>query len=99
MKVKIIATIVADINVFPDEIINSDTIGDYVSQLNCDIGNDALFYLSNYLKNTNDIIVNSAEPYGDEGIEEYSKLLENWINEYPKRLAEWQEKLKQNESS
>lgn len=90
MKVKIIATIVTDINVFPDEIINSDTIGDYASQLNCDIGNDALFYLSNCLKNANDIIVNSAEPYDDEGIEEYSKLLNNWVIEYPKLIKEYE---------
>ena len=28
MKVKIIATIIADIDVFPDDVINSDTIAD-----------------------------------------------------------------------
>ena len=36
MKVKFIATIYADITVYPDEFINSDTIGDYKAQLDCD---------------------------------------------------------------
>lgn len=78
MKVKFIATIIADIDVYPDDVINSDTIGDYKAQLDCDLGNAALFYLSNHLKRTEDIIINMAEPEYHEGIEEYGKLLNNW---------------------
>lgn len=84
MKVKIIATVIADINVFPDDVLNSDTIADYVTQLNCDIGNAALEYLSNHLKNV-DIEINMAEPELYDGIEEYSKLLNNWQSEYNER--------------
>lgn len=75
MKVKFIATIYADINVYPDEFINSDTIGDYKAQLDCDLGNAALDYMR-YDK-AEEIIINAAEPY-DEGIDEYGKLLEDW---------------------
>ena len=87
MKVKFIATIVADIDVFPDDVINSDTIADYVTQLNCDIDNGALWYLSNRLKRSDDIVIMSSEPY-DEGIEEYGKLLNNWQSEYERRMNE-----------
>lgn len=75
MKVKFIATIYADINVYPDKFINSDTIGDYKAQLDCDLVNAALGYMR-YDK-AEEIIINSAEPY-DEGIDEYGKLLESW---------------------
>jgi hypothetical protein len=88
MKVKFIATIVADIDVFPDDVINSDTIADYVTQLNCDIDNGALWYLSNRLKRSDDIVIMSSEPYDDEGIEEYGKLLNNWQSEYERRMNE-----------
>ena len=86
MKVKIIATIIADIDVFPDDVINSDTIADYATQLNCDIDNGALQYLCDRLKRADDIIIMSSEPYEDEGIEEYGKLLNNWQSEYKKRM-------------
>lgn len=46
MKVKIIATIITDIPVHTDDVCNSDTIADYVTQLKCDIDNAALEYLS-----------------------------------------------------
>ena len=88
MKVKIIATIVADINVFPDDVINSDTIADYTTQLNCDIDNGALWYLHNRLEKSTDVIIMSTEPYGDEGIKEYGKLLNNWQPEYERRINE-----------
>lgn len=76
MKVKFIATIYADINVYPDDFNNYDTIGDYKAQLDCDLGNAALDHITN-IKKAEDIIINSAEPY-DEGIDEYGKLLEDW---------------------
>lgn len=87
MKVKFIATIVADIDVFPDDVVNSDTIADYTTQLNCDIDNGALWYLRDRLRGTDDIIIMSSEPY-DEGIEEYGKLLNNWQPEYERRMNE-----------
>lgn len=88
MKVKIIATIVADIDIFPDDVINSDTIGDYKAELDCDIDNGALWYLRNRLKRADDIIIMSSEPYDGEGIEEYGKLLNNWQPEYERRINE-----------
>lgn len=84
MKVKIIATVIADIDVFPDDVLNSDTIADYVTQLDCDIDNAALYYLSDCLKHA-DIEINMSEPEGDEGIEEYGKLINNWQSEYNER--------------
>lgn len=75
MKVKFLATIYADINVYPDEFINSDTIGDYKAQLDCDLVNAALGHIVNI--KAEDVIIETAEPY-DEGIDEYGKLLEDW---------------------
>lgn len=84
MKVKIIATIIDDIDIFPDDVLNSDTIADYVTQLNCDIDNAALDYLSHQLKHV-DIEINMTEPEFYDGIEEYEKLLNNWQTEYNER--------------
>lgn len=84
MKVKIIATVIADIDVFPDDVLNSDTIADYVTQLDCDIDNAALEYLSKHLKNV-DIEINMTEPEFYDGIEEYGKLINNWQSEYNER--------------
>lgn len=90
MKVKFIATIVADIDVFPDDVINSDTIGDYKAELDCNIGNAACDYLSHNLPNAEDIIINMAEPEYHEGIEAYSKLLDNWKPEYERRMKKYE---------
>ena len=87
MKVKFIATIVADIDVFPDDGVNSDTIGDYKAELDCNISNAACTYLAHNLPNAEDIIINMAEPEYHEGIEEYSQLLNNWQPEYKKRMG------------
>lgn len=92
MKVKFIATIIADINVYPDEVINSDTVGDYKAVLDCDIGNAALIYLSDHLQKADDITINMAEPEYHDGIEEYSKLLNNWQSEYNKRMKKYETK-------
>lgn len=86
MKVKFIATIIADINIYPDEVINSDTIGDYKAELDCDMGNAACDYLAHNLPNAEDIIINMAEPEYHEGIETYSKLLNSWQDEYNKKI-------------
>lgn len=85
MKIKFITTIVADVDVFPDDVLNSDTIADYTMQLNCDIDNAALFYLTDRLKQYDSIEIISAEPYD---VEEYSKLLNNWQPEYKRRMNE-----------
>ena len=76
-----------DIPIFPDDVINSDTIGDYVSELNCCLGNDALMYLGNKLPKAEEIKILSAHPT-DEGIEEYENLVNNWESEYTRRNHE-----------
>lgn len=92
MKVKFIATIIADINVFTDDVVNSDTVGDYKAELDCDISNAACAYLATHLPNTSDIIVNMAEPEYHDGIEEYSKLLNNWKPEYDRIMKKYEAK-------
>lgn len=92
MKVKFIATIVADINIFPDDVVNSDTIGDYKAELDCNICNAACAYLSQNLSNAEDIIINMAEPEYYEGIEAYSKLLNNWKLEYERIMKKYETK-------
>jgi hypothetical protein len=42
MKVSIIAKIITDIDVSLDDVVNSDTVGEYQTQLHCDVGNSAL---------------------------------------------------------
>lgn len=92
MKVKFIATIIADIDVYPEDVLNSDTIGDYKAELDCDIGNAALLYLSHNLPRTEEITINMAEPEYHEGIEEYGKLLNNWKPEYDRRMKKYESK-------
>lgn len=72
MKVKIIATIWADVNISPPEVINSDTIGDYKA-------GDCI----NFDGSWEEIEINSVEPYED-GVEEYGNILNNWQPEYNK---------------
>lgn len=91
MLVKCIVEIVTEVDVIPDDVCNSDTIGDYKAELDCSIGNDALHYLSRKFPKS-DIVVHSSEPWG-EGVEEYGKILNNWRPEYERRMA----KYKQNE--
>lgn len=89
MKVKIIAEIIADVHVFPDDVLNSDTVGDYKSELDCNIGNDSLKYLMDYLPQNTDITILSAQP-DDEGIEEYNQILNNWQQEYNERIKKYE---------
>lgn len=89
MIVKIIAEIVADVDVFPDDVLNSDTVGDYKSELDCDVGNASLFYLSQYLPQPTDIKILSAQP-DDEGIEEYNQILNNWQQEYNEHIKKYE---------
>ena len=89
MKVKIIAEIIADVHVFPDDVLNSDTVGDYKSELDCNVGNDSLSYLMGYLPQNTDITILSAQP-DDEGVEEYNKILNNWQQEYNERIKKYE---------
>lgn len=89
MIVKIIAEIVADIDVFPDDVLNSDTVGDYKSELYCNVGNDSLFYLSQHLPRPTDIKILSSQP-DDEGIDEYNQILNHWQQEYNERIKKYE---------
>lgn len=80
MKVKIIATIWADINVYPPEVINSDTVGDYKSELDANIHNQAGDCI-NFNGKWEEIEVNSVEPYED-GVDEYGDILNKWQSKY-----------------
>ena len=89
MQVKFITEIVADISVFPEDVCNFDTVGDYNTGLTCEVGNGALDYLSTHLKGFYDIKILSAEPVED-GIDEYNKLLNNWQGEYSKIMKKYE---------
>lgn len=88
MKVTIIAEISADIPVYPDDVINSDTLEEYREELDCCIGNDALSYLSHYLKAFEEIKIISTHPY-EEGIDEYRNLLNNYQKEYDEQIKKY----------
>ena len=87
MKLTILTELSIDIPIFPDDVINSDTIGDYVTELNCGLGNDALIYLGNKLSEAEEIKILSAHPY-DEGVAEYENLVNNWESEYTRKNHE-----------
>lgn len=88
MKVKIIATIIVDIPVYTDDVCNSDTIADYVTQLKCDIDNAALEYLSEKIKNSDYLEVNMVEPEWIDGQPVFEGLVNNWQPEYERRMNE-----------
>lgn len=89
MRVRIIAEIIADVHVFPDDVLNSDTIGDFKSELDCNVGNDSLDYLIDHLPRNTNITILSAQP-DDEGIEEYNQFLNNWQQEYNERIKKYE---------
>ena len=96
MQVKFIAEIVADISVFPEDVCNFDTVGDYNTGLTCEVGNSALDYVSTHLKGFSDIKILSAEPI-EEGIEQYSQMLNNWYPEYQEGMQEYEsQRIQQN---
>lgn len=90
MKVKIIAEIITDVWVYPDDVLNSDTVGDYKAELDCDVVNSSLQHLLDK-KVEGDITILSAEPI-EEGIAQYSQMLNNWYPEYQQRMQEYESK-------
>lgn len=91
MKVKIIAEIYTNVDVFPDDVCNSDSIGDYKAQLDCDVGNAALHLLANKLPYDSDIEIIATEP-AEEGIDEYGEFLNRWQSEYNKKMSKYEGK-------
>ena len=91
MKIKAIVEISVDTEFFTDDVLNSDTIGDYKAQLDCDVANGILYHFMNNIPNVEEIKILSTEPY-DEGIEEYGNYLNKWQEEYNKRMKNFKEK-------
>ena len=91
MLVKIVAEIITEVSVFPEDILNADTVGDYKAELDCNVANGALDHLAQRLPGA-DIAIFSAEPVC-EGIDEYSTHLNKWVKEYPKRIAKYEKDL------
>ena len=89
MQVKFIAEIVADIHVFPEDVCNFDTVGDYNTGLTCEVGNSALSYLASHLDDAADIKILSAEPV-EEGIDEYNEHLNTWQEKYNNRMRKYE---------
>lgn len=83
MNVKIIATIETDIPVNIPDCINSDTIGEYVTDLNICIENSALDYLISKIPGS--ILINSAV-VDYESNKEYESLINNWKLLYEKEM-------------
>lgn len=84
-----IATIIADVPVYPDDVCNSDTIADYVTQLKCDIDNAAITYLSDKIKDVDYLEINMVEPEWIDGREVFENLINNWKPEYEKRMGKY----------
>ena len=89
MRVKIIAEIYTNVDVFPDDVCNSDSIGEYKAQLDCNVGNAALHLLASKLSYDSDIEIIATEPIED-GVDEYSNLLDKWSEEYKRRMKKYE---------
>lgn len=83
MKVKIIATIEADIYMPSVPTYNSDTLSDYYAEVDSELNNAALDYLTDYLKNYDSITIDSVKP-DDWDVYEFGKMLEKWYEEMDK---------------
>ena len=83
MKLKVTLETYINCDVYPDEYVNSDTREEYIEQLQCDMGNDALeaIWRSRMCDISEDCKIISVEPY-EEGIDEYNNLVNGWHNEY-----------------
>lgn len=86
MMVKIITTIITDIDVARPDIINSDTVGDYKAELDAAICNAACDAIEGDYE---DLTIDSVEPCY-EGIDDYGKILDKWVTEYPKLIAKYE---------
>ena len=91
MKVKILAEIYTNVDVFPDDVCNSDSIGEYKAQLDCDVSNAALHLLADRLPYDSDIEIIATEP-AEDGIDEYGALLNNWPEDYNRRMSKRERK-------
>lgn len=91
MLVKLIAEIITEVSVVPEDVLNADTIGDYKAELDCNVSNGTLDHLAQRLPEA-DITILSAEPV-EEGIEEYGMYLSEWVRKYPKRIAKYEKNL------
>lgn len=91
MEIRINATFFVDIPIHTPDIINSDSIGEYKAELDSEICNAALMYLTEHISK-GDIIINSAEADNSSicAIKEYGNLLEKWITEYPKTIKKYE---------
>lgn len=93
MVVRAIVEIITEIDVHPDDPINSDTVGDYKAELDCCVGNAVLHLLSEKLKHIQaDIKIEACEPY-DTGVEDYGNILNNWQHQYNERMEQFLKKL------
>lgn len=93
MVVKCLVELILPVDVFPDDPINSDTVGDYKAELDCCIGNAVLYLLSEKLKHTQaDIKIEACEPY-DTGVEDYGNILNNWQRQYNESMERFLKKL------
>jgi hypothetical protein len=89
MEVKVIAEITVDLDIYPEDPINCDSIGYYQESLDCELGNAALDLLSTSLQGKQaDIEILSCKPF-DEGLEEYRELLNNYQQLYNSRMEEF----------
>lgn len=92
MLVRIVAEIITEVSVFPEDVVNADTVGDYKAELDCNVGNAALDYLAQHLSGSDDIRIVSVEPF-DTGVEEYGNILNVWQKEYNKRMEKYEKTL------
>ena len=68
MLLKINATIYANVKIFPPDVLNSDTVGEYKAELDCALQSDALEHIWNMDKPLQEVVINSVEPYDIESI-------------------------------
>ena len=71
---------------FPDNHAEAGMIiAEEKAELDCALQSDALEHIWNMDKPLQEVVINSAEPYDIEGVEEYGNLLNNWESEYKRR--------------
>ena len=92
MLVKIVAEIITEVSAFPEDVVNADTVGDYKAELDCNVGNAALNYLTKHLSGSDEIRIITTEPY-DVGVYEYGNILNAWQEEYNKRMKKYEKTL------